>query len=259
MKKIIMFLLLAISTLSLNNSCSSTDSEIKREVEKLNKTCPISLGACGDVTSITYDNKTITYNILAEDIYINTQYANKYPDKIKDNIIITMVQSGNTDIKDLSNLCHNKKISIEYKYTKRTSREILSLVLSPDEFYEKYQKFEKYSSYEIDRYSLDIQIEAMKMSLPIVLGEGMTFTETFADEHNFFYLYKTDQNIFNNISQNTLATKQNIVSNLNPNDLALANFMRLLIRLKMNLIYRYTTDHDTCDIIIYNDELSKIF
>jgi hypothetical protein len=27
----------------------------------------------------------------------------------------------------------------------------------------------------------------------------------------------------------------------------------------MNLVYRYTTDHDTCDIIIYNDELSKIF
>lgn len=228
-------------------------SKLQALIEEGSKICPISLGDVGEVTSITFDDNTVTYYYEINEQYTDIAALAADRRKMKRNMM-TMLTSPNSNMQAMFKLVIEEDAKIRFIMHGKTSDATARITFDADELQEILN-----SDITPDE-RMQTAIEQTNLQMPINAADGMTITEVRLIGNKVTYICIVDESKYDidQMKQNRQQMKQAIlgaVSNMGPVE---KNFIQYIVDAGRDLAYRYqgdTTDN-FLDVVITNSELS---
>jgi hypothetical protein len=244
-------------TLSVMTGCQK--SKLKAIVAIANQQCPISMGAIGEATSITYNGETVEYKLSVDEKYVNVKAFNENPGQLQ-STMKTMVQSPGGELKELVDQLIASDASLKFTYIGKTSGEQASCSMTAQEL--KTARDTKFTPEESAINKLESIVQATNNQLPMTVDEATTLTKLGMTDNDVIYYYDIDEEKcpIPDIEKRADAMKQAIVENLRANTASLAIMISSCVDCGKGIAYRYIGNKsgDHYDIRLTPDELAKI-
>ncbi len=193
MKRILVNLVVLLALVGFTSCQNEHEKRLKKEVEKVNKECPINMGIMGDVLSMTFDEqaKEVGYYYLMNEQNTSVEAMRANEDLVFNNIKLSLSQDNS---KELINLIVSAGYSLVYRYKSPSSEKEFSIKLSLDDL-RKIQN-NPLSTSEINRLLLDNLIAFENARNPHLVGEGMEMTKVEDDGENVVYYCRLDEDMY---------------------------------------------------------------
>ncbi len=232
------------------------NTELKKQIDEFNQTCPISIGNAGEITKVSYDNDIVTMLFTMSEVYMDFRKLADSPDKFKSMMATNLTQmQGSSRV--LFNMLVDANATLVTTFIGNTTRTEISARFSTDEIRDILNN--KKGVTPLDR--LKSLIEITKMQFPIVAEEGITATDLYIENDNVIFVYSVDETIGNiyAISANADEIKINMTANITATPTA-KRFMQAVTTCEKGLVYRYkgSATGFAVDIAFSPDELKGI-
>lgn len=252
-------MLFACVSLIMLTGCSDKKSQLKLGIQMANKQCPISVGAAGEISSITFDGKDVIYTMLMNDEYANLEALEKNPDSMK-SAVSAMFRNPQGDIKKMLDLIVETNSGVKFIYKGKTSGKEVECYLNTEDL--KKLLDSKMSVNESNQKKLEELVNVTNVSCPMTIDEATVLEKLAIEGDNVVYIYKIDEEAVDMaaLKSNKEEMKQNIKSSLNTSDPSLKNFLSACLNDNKNLVYRYTgdTSGDSMECVFEVSEIKEL-
>lgn len=239
-----------------NNKSNNEDKHSKEFVdglEEANKRCPIVIpGGAGSLDAIKLEDDYVTFYVHYNE---ETNPLFKDGDKVKEALIM-LVLGGNNQSDFIVDMIIKENCGLKLVATEADGKKI-SVAISPDELTQYRDKF-KQNPQESTRRMLEMQLEAERASLPMIIEEGMTMTDFSLEGDNLVFTCEVDERIYSidEFKGNEDIIKDEIVLGLkeDPQSKLIVNLCKTS---NMDIVYRMVGDRSKrkVDVIIPCEEL----
>ncbi len=234
--------------------CGCVENKLKAAVEEGNKSCPISLGLTGELTSISYQDDTVQMLYTMDEQFMDIDSYASNPEDMK-----TTFMSGMRDeeSKKLLKLLTEADADFTVVYKGKVSGKEASFKISSNELKKELDK-----PLATNDEKLKLAINETNKQLPIDLGTGIVITELVDKGDVVVYMAKVaDKEQFRLLSSNTENTKNSQKIMFKMMASAEKIFFKLIVDAGKDLGYLYYTDgtDETFEIVHTNSELREIF
>ena len=228
-------------------------SKLQMIVEEGSKGCPMSLGDVGEITSVTFEDNTVTYYYELNEQYTDVAALAADRQKMKQNMM-TMLTSPNANMQAMFKLVIEEDAKMRFVMHGKTSDATARITFDADELQEILD------SDITPEERMQTAIEQTNLQMPMNVADGMTITELRLIGNKVTYICIVDENKYNInlMKQNRAQMKQailNAVSNMGPVE---KNFIQYIVDAGRDLAYRYqgNTSAEYIDVVVTNSELS---
>lgn len=223
-----------------NNKSNNEDKHSKEFVdglEEANKSCPIVIpGGAGSLDAIKLEDDYVTYYVHYNE---ETNPLFKERDKVKEALIMLVLSGNKSDF--FVDMIIKENCGLKLVATGADGNK-LSIAISPDELTQYRDKF-KQNPQESTRRILEMQLEAERASLPMMIDEGMTMTDFSLEGDNFVYTCEVDESIYSidEFKGNEELIKGEILSDItqDPQSKLIVNLCKTS---NMDIVYRIVGD-----------------
>ena len=235
MKKLLLALFAVLALMAMNSCEQTARVKLSKEIEVLEKRCPVDLGIIGVLSNVTYDkdeNKVVFQYLLNEQFMTVSGFA-AGQEECKRSICAFF---RNSESKKAADLLIEAGASFEIQLKGKVSGEESTILIPADEFKELV---------ESDDYSEEDQLEAMvdvaDKQCPQELGQGLIMDKVFVDNGYVVYSYQFDTNLISFSDKDPEALKSQVQTALVQwlNSASGAAFKQLLIANKTGVKYVY--------------------
>jgi len=208
--------------------------KLERVAKEVNRQCPISLGDMGQVTSIVFDDNTLTYNYDINETYADVEALSQNEEQMKRSML-TMISGGNSDMTKLVNMVIDADAEMSFVMKGNRSGATARATLSAAEL-------EEALSYEATPEEVLLSaIESTNLQMPMLADEGLLLTEVKLDGDYVTYVCETDERLYD-IDQMTDSRVQikasmfSMISEMGPVE---KTFMQKIVAAGKSLRYLY--------------------
>lgn len=252
-------MLLACVSLIMLTGCSDKKSQLKLGIQIANKQCPIKVGAAGEVTSITFDDKDVIYAMSMDEDYANLEALEKNPESMK-SAVSAMFRNPQGDIKKMLDLVVETNSGVKFIYKGKTSGKEVECYLTTEDLKELLNS--KMSAKESNQKKLEELVNITNVSCPMTIDEATVMEKLEIEGDNVVYLYKVDEDMVDvdALESNKEEMKQGIKNSLNVADPSLKSFLEACLNDKKNLVYRYTgnTSGNSMECVLEVSEIKEL-
>lgn len=133
MKKLIFRLFVAIIAVMSITSCQSSPS-LEDIAKQASKECPVQMPGLGQLTSISYKDNNITYNVLVLNQAFDIQLLEENKDEFKAGAAPMMQKLLNEQKdKELTDKMLEEKAGFAFRFYRKVPKEEVVIVFTPDE------------------------------------------------------------------------------------------------------------------------------
>lgn len=257
MKKSIYFTLCCCIMVMLSTISCSRDAELRKGVEEANKSCPMSLGLLGELTSVTYEDGNVVFLYTIDEEFVKIEALNSYPDLTKENAV-TFVNNATGSLKELLDMLDSAGAGMIFVYKGKESGKTARVELDKDDIKEALKE----SAGNRDAMAvLKTQLKVTNAQMPATIDEGMEMTAVYLD--NSFVVYKIviDENLYSidAIRDDYAQVKAEIKETLTAPNPVLSQFLGLCKENNVGIAYKYVgaVSGESVSIEFPASELSK--
>lgn len=210
-------------------------SKLETGIEEANKQCPISLGALGEVKSITDEGGNMVMTFSVDDDIISVK-AMKDNHELMHATALKMMQQAEAELKEIVALMKEEGADLILRYEGKKSHISCEVVLTPAEL--EAEQEEPGSPLEM----LTAQIEVTNIQMPMEVGQGIIAMPLRLEGDYVVYTYKLDEtlNSIQGIRDNSEAARENIrQSIIQGSDPSVAAFAALCKEAGKGMMFRY--------------------
>lgn len=234
--------------------CSCAESKLKLVAEAANKSCPVSLGLVGEMTSITYDGNTMEYLLTMDESFTDIDKLGANPEKMKETL---MTWANNEKTREMFEMIIDAGASLSIVYRGKTSGKEARATLTSDELKQVLD-----SPVATAEEKLRLAIEQTNMQMPMDTGTGVVITELVDKGDVVVYMAKVaDLEQLQALSggvENVKNSQQMMFKMMGP---AEKMFFNMIVDAGKSLGYIYYADgtDETIEVVHTNAELREIF
>ena len=229
--------------------------EIQKEIDAINRECPINMGMSGDMISAKFDKKAkeVKFNYLISEDYISVGILKKNIESSK-----KLLKLGFSDFKYeemLKDLVY-AEVAFTIVYKGRDSGEEIKFFLTVEDMKDILDN--PITEKEKNILILETSIARESACCPLDMDDGIVMTKAYDAGENIIYEFDMDTNIYDIklMKLNTTSFKDNIFAS-EFDDIRLQNFLNIAISLEKGLIYRYNFNDEYVDIAFTVEELKE--
>lgn len=193
MKRLIIFFTAIIALVCFNGCENENVAKLKREIEAVDKQCPINLGIMGDMLSLKYDEKAkevLMYFSLNEDaISIEALMGNEQM------ALKSMKLSFSRDeSKETLEQMINAGASLSITYKSASTGKSFKVSLTLDELKEIQNN--PMSEMEVNQMLLENSMAMENARCPYLVDQGMEMVKVIDDGNNIVYNVRLDEDMY---------------------------------------------------------------
>ena len=234
--------------------CGCAENKLKAAVEEGNKSCPISLGLTGELTSFSYQDNTVQILYTLDEQFTDIDILAANPEDMK-----TTFTAGirNEESKEMLNLMIEANADLIIVFKGKTSGKEATFKLSSNELKKELDK-----PMASNDEKLKLAISQTNLQMPMDTGTGVVITKLVDKGDMVVYMAKvTDKEQFKLLSSNLENAKNSQKIMFKMMGPAEKMFFKLIVDAGKNLGYIYYTDgiDETYEIVHTNSELREFF
>lgn len=252
--KVMMILLLTIISFNVK----AQDSELSNLVSQTNSECPISMGAAGEIVSISYENGCVIYRCDINDGMVDIDALKSKPDIMKEGVLSTY-RNASGETRHFLEMLNKDNASMKFIYKNKGDGNVASFTISSEELKEAASSTASKDPVE----ALRKYTELSNIQLPIKIEKGLYLQKYSLEDAYTVVLYSMDESMYSidklNENRASLKTQQK-KELLLTNDLSVRTFLNTVKNAKYGLIYRYigNLSGKKCDIVFTPKEVSEM-
>ncbi len=234
----------------------TADNKLKLAAEAANKKCPVSMGAVGDVESITYEDGEVVYTLAINEQLSNMQAMKENPEDMKQ-MVLTNFANPEGNQKTMLDLIIDANASLRFVYKGKESGETIEMALTADEV-----KAAADNTSLTAEDKLNAEVNATNMQLPMSIDDATVLEKMVVEGNSVVYLYKIDESILNidDMKINADDAKQNVKTSLVNGGPAVHAFLKKVLDTNRDLRYRYigSESGNSTEFVFTPDELQDM-
>lgn len=229
------------------------ENKLKVAVEEVNKKCPVSLGAVGEMTSVVYEGDMVTFNFTLNEDFLDIDALASNPDNMKATILAGIL---NEKSKKMIEAMIDAGASFNMAFKGKKSGKEANVKLSPEELKEEVEK-----PAPTNEEKLKTAIASTNDQMPIDSGAGVIMTEMVDKGDVVYYMAKVnDMAAFKQIANSLEEVKNSQRTMFKLMDPSLKIFFKLIADTGKGLGYCYSVEGDdkTVEVVHTNAELKEL-
>lgn len=258
MKKLLLVLSMIIVMVSLTGCGNENEKRLKREIEAVDKQCPIDMGMLGDIVSIKYD-------ATAKEVQVNYSIKDdRGIDVLKNNEQMALqsikLSFSRGESREILPYIIKAEAGLSFDFKSAlTGKSLFKADFSLDDLKEIWDN--PMNDSDVNKMLLANQLAMENLNCPYPVEEGMEMIKLFDEGDNVVYVCQIDEGMYD---LSVLASaqdliKQNMIEMLK--DPIAKKQLEIIASLDKGLVYRYlgNTSGESFDVVFSNDELNRIF
>ncbi len=233
--------------------CGCVENKLKAAVEESNKSCPISLGISGELTSFSYKDNSVQILYTLDEQFADIDALAANPEGMKTTCTAWM---RNEESKEMLKLMIEANANLIYVFKGKTSGKEATFRLSTDDLKNVLDK-----PMATNDEKLKLAISQTNLQMPMDAGTGVVITELVDKGDRVVYMAKvTDKEQFKLLSSNLENAKNSQKIMFKMMASAEKIFFKYIVDSGKDLGYIYYTDgtDETFEIVHTNSELREI-
>lgn len=177
---------------------ASYESSIEAQIKRANRDCPIPVAnGIGQVSSITLEDKSLTYRIDYRTGYVNIEAFKKNPDATRAMFYLSFVclQAQGSYVEKMMNELVAKGIGMKIVVSDGAGKQFTS-VMTPD-YISKMKREVSLNPSEALHDALKLKLEMETAGLPTQIDEGLIMTGMKLEGNNIVVLVKMSEELYN--------------------------------------------------------------
>lgn len=196
MKSILKPLMLIVVASFLFASCDEKMKELKDQVDKFNKECPISLGETLTLNSAMLDDKTVEMKFTANETFASISALNNHKEEVKEIMVMSLSKESSKILVDkiIEAGANLRTVVVGGQSGMRASFEVTADELKSAK--------EKFSNMTEGQKLIASNVLGMKIKLPVRIDDMTTMTGLSITQSALIYKYEiNDREMGNDIGQ----------------------------------------------------------
>lgn len=233
--------------------CGCVENKLKTAIEKANVNLPVSIGAAGELTSISYEDNAVVFLYTLDEQFTNIDILSSNTELMKSSISTFL---RNEKMKTFFALLVEENTDLCMIFKGKATGKEASMKLTSIELK---QELDKPASTNEDK--LKASIATANQQMPLDTGTGIIVTEVVEKDNQVLYLSKvSDKNQFEMIANNTEGVKNSMKLMIKMMGPAEKQIFQLIVESGKYLGYSYYMDNgdETINIVLTNSELSQL-
>ena len=231
---------------------SCVDSKLRVEIEKINASCPVSMGNFVEMTSVSYDDDEIVLLFTIDEKVYQLEKFVMNSDEMKATLLTSMryVQ------KEFLELMVNEDLDFCFALKGKTSGKEVYVKLSTNELEKELDK-----PLTTNEDLLKTSILSTNSQVPIDIGNGLILTEVIDNGENVVYMYKVASKAqLKSIERDIDNVKNRQKRLFDQGDEVERFLLQLITESGKGIVYTYYWDasEETVNVMFTNDELLNI-
>jgi len=231
-----------------------SDLKLRSSVESINKECPIAIGSVGEISQVTYKDKTVKMVYLMDEQYTNIDYLASNPDSMKTSIMASL---RNDNSKQLFKMIIDAKADFCIVYKGNISGKEVKFLFTPEELKQ-----------ELDRpdatpeAKLAFEIAKANQMMPLDTGTEVLITELKDEGDAVVYMACVpDTTELHEYASYSEDLKESQREGFQAADVVERNFYNLIIAADKDLKFRYYAEgtDESFEVVHTSAELREIF
>lgn len=210
------------------------DRSLKRQVETLDKQCPIDLGILGRVTSVGLKGHTIVYHVTTNSRVLKLERLRDHLSDVKQGILLNFANDEASLSQFVAAQC-----DIKYEYTDAQSGERLVVDISKEDL--KRANALVGDTKELSSRRIENFVATGRLQLPMQIDAVTTLTDITLEDNNVAYIYSIDEEAISSkqLQSQIDVLKESIHESLGHKDLTMTMLIDALTQDHRGLVYRY--------------------
>ncbi len=238
---------------------NATTERLRTIVSSMNASCPISLGAMGEMTSVVLQGtNNIVITCSVDESLVDISVLSQNTEVMKQSIVMTMANPTDPNMKMLVDIIKNNGAKMTYKYKGKTTGKTMSVTIDHRDIANHENSGGATASANPVAF-LEQQIEITTLQCPMDLGGGLVMTKMVLEGDYATYYYDVDESLISIdlLQENKEASKAAIMSSINTDDVAMKAFVTACKKAGKGIAYKYVgaTSKKVCLITIPVSEL----
>lgn len=261
MKRIIYLFTVILGLIAMSACQDENVKKLKKEIATANASCPINLGISGDLLSIKYqekENRVIYYFSINEEIG-GALFLRDNKDKLMKQ---TRLYLSSSDTQQFVDGIVKAKASVMFIYKSPSSGKTVKVEVP----YVDLKDLKEYpmSESEIQRLTIETQVELENSTCPNKLEEGMTMTRVELVDNYIVYYLEIDESLgdMNQFKRYQPELKENLRDYFKSmkDDMTMKYSIQLYVDQNIGIHYRYygNKSKEYVDVIFTPQEISTI-
>lgn len=258
MKKLLLSLSIIIVMVCITGCGNENEKRLKREIEAVDKQCPIDMGMLGDIVSIKYD-------ATAKEVQVNYSIKEDQSiDALKNNEQMALqsikLSFSRGDSRNILPYIINAGAGLSFDFKSAlTGESLFKANFSLDDLKGIWDN--PMNDSDINEMLLINQLAMENSNCPYPVEEGMDMVKVFDEGDNVVYVCQIDEKMYDlsllESAQDLI--KQNMIEVLK--DPIAKKQLEIIASLDKGLVYRYLgdTSGESFDVVFSTDELNRIF
>lgn len=234
-------------------SCGG-DSQLKRIVQLMDKSCPFSAGESITMDKVAYDGHAVTINYFVKEGVLNFDQIRANEETFRANMLLGYANDTEAGFKKLMDAIVKAGAALNIVFNSESDGSV-ALHFTSEEL-----KANRSSSEGNPEMKLKINADNARLQTPAVVAEGMVMTDVTLDSHYYTYVYSCDESIYDmdvlmeSISEMKEAIMEDV---LGEDDMITKGMIGLLKDTRRGFAFKYvgSTSGKTVTVYLEPDEL----
>ena len=236
--------------------CGCAESKLKTAADEANKECPKSLGALGELSSVGYEDNTVTFAFTVDEALLDIDAISSNPNMMK-SMIMTGMKNGGASTNKLFEVMAECDASLTIIFKGKASGKEANITYTASELKEELNK-----PVPTKEEQLKAAIASANEQMPLDTGTGIIMTELVEKGDMVVYMAKvTDKAQFKQLANTVNEIKNGQKSMFKIMDPSMKMFFKMITDAGKGLGYSYYVEggDKTIDVTYTNAELQELF
>lgn len=246
--------ILIAAVLAMAFSACSNDSQLKRLVQLMDKSCPFSAGESITMDKVAYDGHAVTINYFVKEGVLNFDQIRANEETFRANMLLGYANDTEVGFKKLMDAIVKAGAALNIVFNSESDGSV-TLHFTSEEL-----KANRPTSEGNPEMKLKINADNARLQTPAVVADGMVMTDVTLDSHYYTYVYSCDESIYDmdalmeSISEMKEAIMEDV---LGEDDMITKGMIGLLKDTGRGFAFKYvgTTSGKTVTVYVKPDEL----